>query len=135
VRGPSPDPLLTPPPPRDIADRIGSSIGGDSVAAVDPRVAVTPSHLDLASAPPLASQIDHGSAAQSALTPRVGAGPTAIDVNQAPPEKLLAAIWRHVGGTTLFDQTKTVLAMIGTLAIVVVFLRFGSQKEREHEDE
>jgi S1-C subfamily serine protease len=135
VRGPAADPLLTPPPPRDIADRIGSSIGGDSVAAVDPRVAVTPSHLDLASAPPLASQIDHGPSAPAALTPRVGAGPPAIDVNHAPPEKLLAAIWRHVGGVTLFDQTKTVLAMIGVLTIVVVFLRFGGQKEREHEDE
>src|SRR5205085_2334043 len=58
VRGPAADPLLTPPPPRDIADRIGSTFGGDSVAAVDPRVAVRPSHLDLASAPPIASPID-----------------------------------------------------------------------------
>jgi serine protease Do len=135
VRGPSADPLLTPPPPRDIVDRIGSTIGGDSVAAVDPRVAVTPSHLDLASAPPIANPIDRVATTPTGLTPRVGAAPAAIDVNHAPPEKLLAAIWRHIGGTTLFDQTKTVLAMIGILSIVVVFLRFGSHKERERDEE
>jgi len=95
-----------------------------------------PSRLDLASVPPFSAPLDPSTTAiHTALTPRVGPSSPAIDVSHAPPDKLLAAIWKHVGGTTLFDQTKTVLAMIGILSIVVVFLRFGGQKEREHEEE
>jgi serine protease Do len=56
-------------------------------------------------------------------------------LNEAPPGQLLAAFWKQVGGTTLVDQVKTVLAGVGILTLLVVFWRIGSQKEAEVQDE
>jgi len=135
---PAPDGLLAPPPRREWNDQFGRIGDGPAQDEVDPRVAVFPSRLDFNSSP-----LERGAAPFAAFEPK---RPSAIagdddsspldgDLRDAPPSELLAVIWQSIGGTTLFDQTKTVLAMIGSLAIVVVFLRFGSQKEREHEDE
>jgi hypothetical protein len=57
-------------------------------------------------------------------------------LHHAEPSELALAIWNRLSGPTLYDQTKTVLAIIGTLSVVILFLRFGSgQKERYHEEE
>jgi hypothetical protein len=135
---PTGDALLSPPPRREWNDRFGSRGEAAAQDEVDPRVAVFPSRLDFNSSP-----LERGSAplaASDSERPSLFAGeddspPLEGDLQDAPPSKLLAVIWQRVGGTTLFDQTKSVLAIIGSLAIVVVFLRFGSKKEREHEDE
>jgi hypothetical protein len=58
-----------------------------------------------------------------------------VDLNQAPPNQLLAAVWRKLGGTTLFDQTKSILAIVGMLAVAVVLWRIGGHKEAESYDE
>lgn len=135
---PTTDGLLSPPPRREWDDRFGRIGDGPAQDEVDPRVAVFPSRLDFNSSPlergaaPFASS---DSSRSSAFAGDADSSPPEGDLQNAPPSELLAVIWQRVGGTTLFDQTKTVLAMIGGLAIVVVFLRFGSQREREHEEE
>jgi hypothetical protein len=133
----SPDPLLTPPPAAEVASRFGPAASSPAAAAVDPRVAVTPSRLDL-EMPPLPTASSSAAPPQPAvfaspLTPR--GGEPAASLDHAPPEKLLALLWRRFGGTTIFDQTKSVLAIVGLLSIAVVFLRFGSRKEAPHEEE
>jgi serine protease Do len=136
---PTTDPLLSPPPRREVAERFAPRAIGSAADDVDPRVAVVPSHHDLAPSALLPANPlpgDHAPAtALAPLAPRIGVPPSGVDVNQAPPEQLLAGLWKHIGGPTLFDQTKAVLAGIGILSLVVVFLRFGSHKEREHEEE
>lgn len=130
------DPLLSPPPRHEMADRFGAD---PHPARVDPRVAVTPARPPLSPAP-LASAsalaIEPELPLSTQLTPRVAprSAPTA-DLQEMEPKQLLAAVWRQFGGETVYDQTKSILAMIGVLALVVVFLRFGGQKEEEpHED-
>ena len=50
--------------------------------------------------------------------------------------ELALAVWNRLSGPTIYDQAKTVLAIIGTLCLVILFLRFGSgEKERYHEEE
>jgi len=130
---PTSDPLLAPPPAREIADRFS----GASEADVNPRVAVAPLRSEFPAAPLTSASalaIEPAAPLTDDLAPRVS-GPSAPTLHQAEPKQLLAAIWRQFGGETLFDQTKSVLAMIGVLALVVVFLRFGSQKEPEHHED
>lgn len=135
---PTNDAILAPPPPREFADRFGA--GGDIGSEdVNPRVAVNPSRLAPA-VPPLESpaslSVEPPAAALNAqLPPRVSVPAPSADLAHAPPEKLLAALWRRFGGSTAFDQAKSVLAIVGFLSLVVVFLRFGSHKEPEHHEE
>ena len=58
----------------------------------------------------------------------VGSGAIATD---APPDQLLAAVWRRFGGTTLYDQTRSVLAILGILAVAAQLWRFGNRRETE----
>jgi hypothetical protein len=132
---PTLDPLLAPPPPREVSDRFG----GATDVEVNPRVAVAPRRADL-TASPLASvsalAIEPAAPLTTQLAPRVASSSQpGVDLNEAEPKQLMAAVWRQFGGETVFDQSKSVLAMIGVLALVVVFLRFGSQKEPEHHEE
>jgi serine protease Do len=135
---PTSDPLLAPPLRREVADRFGSRSFGESADELDPRVAVVPSRLDL-SPPPLATPnvqpAGHIPAIHAPLAPRVSVPAAGGDLHQAPSGQLLAAVWRQFGGNTLFDQTKSVLAIVGALALVIVFVRFGSQKEFQHHEE
>lgn len=130
---PTSDPLLTPPPRGEVARRFGPNPTSVSTSDVDPRVAVVPSRLDLNS-PPLNSEAAPYANSTTALFD-AGDSPERDDLRDAPHKELLAVIWQRVGGPTLFDQTKAVLAIIGILSLVVVFLRFGSQKEHEHHEE
>jgi hypothetical protein len=69
------------------------------------------------------------------LAPGVPVAAPPADLADAPANKLLALIWRRFGGETTFDQAKSILAMIGLVSVIIVFLRFGSKKEVEHHDE
>jgi serine protease Do len=135
---PTSDPLLTPPPQSEMADRFGPRPLASLAEDIDPRVAVTPDRLTTATAtllpatPPLAAAPPMPPAP---LPPRINtATPAAIDLNQAPPDQLLAAAWQKLGGVSIFDQTKSVLAIIGVLAVAVVVWRLGSAKERDHDE-
>jgi hypothetical protein len=133
---PPPDPLLSPPPKQEIEERFGGT-ALEPAPQVDHRAAVKPNPLDLPSFT-IAEHSPGFGAPTASAAPRANLpGPVAppVAVNQAPADQLLAALWRHVGGPTLFDQAKAVLAMIGVVALVIAFLRFGTQKEREHEEE
>ena len=70
--------------------------------------------------------------AHAPVPPRSGGGGVAIaSVNDAPPDQLLAATWRRFGGTTLYDQAKSVLAIFGLLAVVVQVWKFSGRREAE----
>jgi hypothetical protein len=58
-----------------------------------------------------------------------------VDLNQAPPNQLLAAAWKKLGGTTFFDQTKSVLAIVGVLSVALLVWRIGGHKEAESYEE
>jgi serine protease Do len=104
-------------------------------AAVDPKSAVDTglagtAPLDDQQSPRIASRI------QSSLLPRLGTKSSpAVDVNEAPPDQLLAAVWKKFGGTTLFDQAKAVLAVVGLLAIAAHFWRASSRASDAGDDE
>jgi hypothetical protein len=105
---------------------------------VDARVAVVPGRLTAAAAaiPPGGTAASHIPALLDApLVPRAGGAASGVDLNQAPPAQLLAAFWKQVGGTTIGDQVKTVLAGIGVLAVLIVCWRMGREKEPEHQEE
>jgi hypothetical protein len=134
------DPLLSPPGKGESATRFGPSKSPFGVPEVDPRVAVSPSHHDLAPST-LPGDSNHGfdagpSSSFTSLEPRQRDDAPSTDLHHAEPAELALAMWNRISGPTLYDQTKTVLAIIGTLSVVIVFLRFGSrEKGRYHEDE
>jgi serine protease Do len=133
------DPLLAPPSRSEVASRIGGEASGFGAAEVDPRVAVSPSQHDLAPTTLPDDGRDGGGHASgsmfTSLEPRQTSHAAATDLNEAEPQELALAIWNRLSGPTVFDQAKTVLAIVGALALVVVFLRFGGEKERYHEAE
>src|SRR5690606_18283073 len=59
----------------------------------------------------------------SPLPPRPGVTPA--EITEAPADQLLAAAWRRLGGTTFWDQAKTVLALVGVLTLVIQFWRLN----------
>jgi hypothetical protein len=136
---PTTDPLLSPPPPTEVASRFGPAAATPTFNDVDPRVAVSPSRLDLSSSPlpsapaPLSTSIP--TSFDSLVPSRLSAAPAATESNSDPNTQLLALLWQRFSGPTLFDQAKAVLSLVGALSLVIVFLRFGSRKEREHEEE
>ncbi len=119
-------PLVLDPPPRDWAEPTDV----DAKAAIDPRgiAYAGPAEEPLELAPLPSTPL------QSSLPPRgLSAGSTAAgasgDLAQAPPEQLLAAMWRRFGGTTIYDQTRSVLAIIGCLAVLVQVWRIVNRPE------
>lgn len=133
------DPLLAPPPRGEVSSQFGSGTSGFGTPEVDPRVAVSPGRHDLALSTLPTGGSDGGETASgslfTSLEPRHSNQTPAPDLDSADPQELALAIWNRLSGPTLFDQTKTVLAIVGVLALVVVFLRFGGEKERYHEGE
>ncbi|HEY2411425.1 MAG TPA: serine protease [Pirellulaceae bacterium] len=134
------DPLLSPPAKNESATRFGPSKSPFGAPDVDPRVAVSPSQHDLTPSTLTGDNhhsFDSGPATSfTSLEPRPRDDAPSTDLHHAEPSELALAIWNRLSGPTLYDQTKTVLAIIGTLSVVILFLRFGSgQKERYHEEE
>ncbi|MBC7852668.1 MAG: trypsin-like peptidase domain-containing protein [Pirellulaceae bacterium] len=62
-----------------------------------------------------------------------GAKATAADEGSALP--LLAEAWRKIGGESVWDQTKAVLALVGILALFVMFWRMNGQPEPAVQEE
>jgi hypothetical protein len=135
---PSSDQMLSPPARSESSARFGPSPALDD-RDVDSRVAVTPDRIATSGAAlaSISSEVPAAAPAlmPTALSPRIGLAPAAVDLNHAPPDQLLAAAWKQIGGTTIVDQTKTVLAGIGVLSLLIVIWRVGRQREPEHEDE
>jgi S1-C subfamily serine protease len=111
---------------------------GDLEGEVNPKAAVESAHLAMNTLPATTDLSSLESAASSSrfgpLPPRVGVPTVATagaDIGQAPPDQLLAALWKRFGGTTLADQTKSVLAIVGFLSLLIVFLRINRHKEPE----
>jgi S1-C subfamily serine protease len=143
VRGREHDRLLDPPPRSDFSERFGP-VGDGYADEIDSRAAVVPDRLAAVSlAPPSTAAragpqanagLDGGPTLHGQLPPRIGAGVPASDLHTATPAELLAAAWRQMGGTTLIDQTKSVLALIGGLSLLVFFWRLGGHRD-PHGDE
>jgi S1-C subfamily serine protease len=53
----------------------------------------------------------------------------------APADQLLAAAWKQVGGSTLFDQGKTLLAVLGILGLLIQFWRMNSRPDAIGDDD
>lgn len=118
-----PGSLLSPPSRDLVSDRFDDPVllgSGD----VDPKAAVVPDRL-----------ATRGLSSEIALAPRAGTSSLAAsaDINSAPPDQLLAAAWQKIGGPSVLDQAKTILAAIGVLAIIVLFWRVSRRVEPEME--
>ena len=130
-RPPAPVPYAAPPiSPSDpgLLTPAGESAAlGSSPASLDPKVAV-----DLAASDDGKDGITRPTRVHAPVPPRsgvvVGSGAIATD---APPDQLLAAVWRRFGGTTLYDQTRSVLAILGILAVASQLWRFSNRREAE----
>lgn len=66
------------------------------------------------------------------LAPRI---PISTPLEAAPADQLLAAAWKQVGGTTLFDQGKTLLAVLGLLGLLIQFWRMNSRPDVPGDDD
>ena len=105
---------LTPAELANIAPDTGANLGPEAAA-------ITPADGPPASLP---------------LAPRKGTGeakPTSLQ--NAPADQLLAAAWKQIGGTTLLEQAKTVLAAFGLLSAMVFVWRLASRVEDPGEAE
>jgi hypothetical protein len=120
---------MSPPPHNDLIARFDESEDEvDPRAAVENRVAASLSGIESPSA--------SFGAANSPLPPRSGFAPSGgVDLNQAPPDQLLAAAWKKIGGSSVVDQGKTVLALVGILSLLLGFWRLGSRREPEVQEE
>jgi hypothetical protein len=135
VERPGENALLTPPPKREADDRFGVSSLATAAEMPDERVAVAPNRLASAT-PPLATAALPELpplGAHTPLAPRVPGSP-AVDVKGASTQQLLAAVWHQFGGTSVYDQTRSVLAIVGIFSVVVFFWRMGGDKEPPHEE-
>jgi serine protease Do len=102
---------------------------------IDARVSVErPSSAPLAAASALDVDLAPASRVHVPVPPRNGDPAAAPRVTEADSGQLLAAIWRKYGGTSFFDQAKSVLAIFGALAIAVQLWRFNGRREREYEE-
>ena len=57
------------------------------------------------------------------------------NLEEASAVKLLTEVWRKVGGESVWDQTKAVLALVGILALVVKFWTMNGQSEPQSQDD
>lgn len=134
VQPPAESALLAPPGRREVDERFGPRPLATVASEIDERVAVAPNRL-ASGAPGFSTPLPDASAGpvHTSLAPRAGTS-TTTDLNQANSQQLLVAMWRQFGGTTIYDQTRSVLALIGILAVVVVVWRMGGEKEQPHEE-
>jgi S1-C subfamily serine protease len=135
VQRPDANALLTPPPKREADDRFGASSLVTAAEVPDERVAVAPNRLASATPPLPAAALPElpPLGVHTSLAPRVPGSP-AVDVHRASTQQLLAAMWHQFGGTTVYDQTRSVLAIVGIFSLVVFFWRMGGEKEPPHEE-
>lgn len=104
--------------------------------AVDSRVSVDrPESAPIAASGAAEVDLAPASRVHAPIPPRNGAGKIGgPGVNEAGSDQLLAAMWQRFGGTTFYDQAKSVLAIFGALAITIQLWRFNSRRERDDEE-
>ncbi len=66
-----------------------------------------------------------------ALPSRVNTG---APLEATPADQLIAAAWKQIGGSTLFDQGKTLLAVLGLLGLLIQFYRLNSRPDHPDDD-
>ena len=130
--------MLSPPQRESHSERFGEA--NSDAPDVDPRSAVNLERLAANTPigdPPLTGVDESTTGASllnSSLPPRGGAqAAPATDIQSTPTDQLLAAAWQKIGGPSLIDQIKTVLAGIGVLGILVLFFRMSRRSEPEGE--
>ncbi len=62
-------------------------------------------------------------------TPLPARLPNSAPLENAPADQLIAAAWKQIGGSTLFDQGKTLLAILGMLGLLFQFWRMNSRPD------
>jgi S1-C subfamily serine protease len=81
----------------------------------------------------LALQPREGPIAAEALnimhTPLPARLPPSAALENMPADQLIAAAWKQIGGDTLFDQGKTLLAILGMLGLLIQFWRMNSRSD------
>jgi hypothetical protein len=60
--------------------------------------------------------------------------PTGAPLEATPADQLIAAAWKQIGGSTLFDQGKTLLAVLGLLGLLIQFYRLNSRPDHPDDD-
>ncbi len=113
---------------RASAPRVAANIGRPkSLAPTMDQVAEDAANTKEAAAEP-------GSA--TSLAPRGGVAREKVLVSANPStEEVMTAVWHKVGGTTTFDQGKTILAMVGILTILVKWYRWNYASDPAGEDD
>ena len=107
------------------------SVGEDRTALrPTPSRSSDPHDLSLASRPegPIAADALN---VMHSLPSRV---PSATPLETAPADQLIAAAWKQIGGSSLFDQGKTLLAVLGLLGLLIQFWRLNSRPDPADED-
>ena len=102
-------------------------VAQDSITPLSPaELTLSDGEITPALGPPLARS----------LSPRKGAAETkATSISEAPADQLLLAAWKQIGGSTLVEQVKTILAAFGVLGLIVVSWRLFSRDDGLHEAE
>lgn len=149
-RTPVPRNVLLPPPPSESSGDLALVPLPSRRRALPAEHAPPPSRIDVvedAIAPltpppgepaPVAAAITpvEGPPAALSLAPRKGAAETkATSIHEAPADQLLLAAWKQIGGNSLVEQIKTVLAAFGVLGLLVVVWRLFSRDDLETEPE
>lgn len=67
-------------------------------------------------------------------SPLVSRLPNSAPLESAPADQLIAAAWKQIGGSTLFDQGKTLLAILGMLGLLFQFWRMNSRPDSFDEE-
>lgn len=75
------------------------------------------------------------SAQESPVPSRKGARAKSNSADESSALQLLAQAWKKLGGESVWDQAKAVLALVGLLALFVQFWRMGSQTEPAMQEE
>jgi hypothetical protein len=60
---------------------------------------------------------------------------TGSPLEATPADQLIAAAWKQIGGTTIFDQGKTLLAVLGLLGLLIQFWRLNSRPDPVGDDD
>ncbi|WP_254508404.1 S1 family peptidase [Anatilimnocola floriformis] len=60
--------------------------------------------------------------------------PNGAPLEATPADQLIAAAWKQIGGSTLFDQGKTLLAVLGLLGLLIQFWRLNSRPDPHDDD-
>ena len=119
--------------PTELAPPSRLEVDRSSIAPLEPsEAAAAPDAQADVWQPPASIAPIEGPPNSASLKPRKGAAETQpTSIQEAPADQLLAAAWKQIGGTSMLDQVKTVLAAFGVLGILVTLWRFISRDGSE----